>query len=112
MAGKNENINLYGERSLGSDGEKRGGTGKHKEKRRPSRKAYSDINFLCNHIEKKGRKAGANIDDRSLANARKTFQAAEKAIHGREKRKDQLKWRTLVRKIRIKLKAAPGSPVG
>ena len=98
---------LFMDEMAKSDGEQRGGTGKHKEKRRPSRKAYSDIKFLCNYIEKKGREAGANIDDRSLANVRNTFQAAERAIHGREKRKDQLKWRTLVRKIRIKLKAAP-----
>jgi len=59
-----------------------------------------------NYIEKKGREAGVNIEDRSLANVRKTFQASETAIHGREKRKGQLKCRTLVRKMRIKLKAA------
>jgi hypothetical protein len=45
--------------------EKRGGRGKHNEKRRPSRKAHSDIKCLCDGIEKKGREAGVNVDDRT-----------------------------------------------
>jgi hypothetical protein len=79
---------------------------KYRERRRPSRKIYSDVKFLCNYIEKKGREAGAIIDDRSLANVRKTFEAAEKELVPGAKRQGQLKWRSLVRKIRIKLKSS------
>jgi hypothetical protein len=95
-----------------SAGEKRGQTGKHIEKRRPSRKMYCDIKFLCNYIEKKAREAGANIDDRSLENVRKTFAAAEKELHDEGKRKGHLKWRTLVQKIRKKLKSVGDNTPG
>jgi hypothetical protein len=72
--------------------------------KRASRKIYCDINCLCNYIEKKEREADANIDDWSLENVRKAFGAAEKELHGGSgKRKDQLKWRTLVIKVRKKL---------
>jgi hypothetical protein len=64
-----------------SSGEKRGQTGKHREKRRASRKTRSDIKFSCNHIEKKGRETGATVDDQSLGNVRKMFEAAEKELH-------------------------------
>jgi hypothetical protein len=95
-----------------SAGEKRGQPGKHRDKRRASRKTYSDIKFLCNYIEKKGREAGATIDDRSLGNVRKTFEAAQKELHGSGKRKGQLKWRTLCLKIRKKLKSSGDNTAG
>jgi hypothetical protein len=44
---------LFMDEMAKSVAEKRGGRGKHNEKRRPSRKACSDIKFLCNYIEKK-----------------------------------------------------------
>ena len=72
--------------------EARGHGGNNKEKRRPSRKIYSDIKYLCKYIELKGREAGINIDDRSLHNIRKTFVAAEKEIRGPGKRRSQLEW--------------------
>jgi hypothetical protein len=99
------------------DGEKRSGTGKHKNNRRASRKIYCDIKFLCKYIEKKGREAGANIDDRSLENVHKTFEAAEKELHGGSlvagrKRRDQLKWRTLVINIHMKLQSSGDNTAG
>jgi hypothetical protein len=39
---------------------------KFKDKRRPSRKIYSDMKFLCNHIESMASEAGADTSDRSL----------------------------------------------
>jgi hypothetical protein len=86
---------------------RRKGAGEGKTMRNDDQ-ACSDIKFLCDYIEKKGKEAGLNIDDRSLLNVRRTFQAAEKEIHGHEKKKSQLKWRTLVRKIRLKLEAEAG----
>jgi hypothetical protein len=95
------------------NGEKRGQPVKHRDKRRASRKTRSDIKFFCDHIEKKGREAGATVDDRSSGNVRKTFEAAEKEeLHGSGKRKGQLKWRTLCLKIREKLKSSGDSTAG
>jgi hypothetical protein len=59
-----------------------------------------------------GREAGMNIDDRSLDNLSKTFVAAEKEIHGSGKRKSQLKWGTVVRKLRKKLKSSGDNAAG
>jgi hypothetical protein len=74
---------------------KRGDTGKNKHSQGLSGKACCDIKKCqCNHVEKKAREAGMNIDNQSLDNVRKTFAAAEKEIHGSGKRNSQLKWGT------------------
>ena len=52
-------------------------------------------------------KAGADTSDRSLENVRKMFDAAPKDLiipGGRNQRIDQLKWRTMVGRIRKRLK--------
>jgi hypothetical protein len=87
--------------------EKRAQTGKFRDKRRPSRKIFSDVKFLCNYIESKASEAGENITDMSLANVRKMFEAAMKhlIIPGEGNRRvDQLKWRTMVKRVRKKIK--------
>jgi hypothetical protein len=81
--------------------------GKLRDKRRPSRKIFSDVKFLCNYIESKASEAGENITDMSLENVRKMFEAAMKhlIIPGEGNRRvDQLKWRTMVKRVRKKIK--------
>lgn len=51
-----------------TDAAKRGSTGKHKEKRRPSSKTYSDIKFVCTYIERKAAAEGMDITDRGSGN--------------------------------------------
>jgi hypothetical protein len=89
-----------------SDEEKRGQRGIHINNRRPSRKIYSDMKFLCNYIEQKASDAGLDTLDRSLGNMRSMFEAAENDIRsGSESRRriDQLKWQTFVARLRRKI---------
>ena len=100
-------------------GEKRclRGPTKYQNKRRPSRKTYCDMKFLCNYIQSKASEAGADTTDRSLDNVRKMFDAASKELmvsgaggaggagDHHDQRIDQFKWRTMVFRIRKKLKA-------
>jgi hypothetical protein len=82
------------------------GPPKYKDKRWPSRKMYSDMKFLCNYIEWMASKAGADASDRSLENVRKIFNAAAKYLvtpGDRNQRMDELKWRTMVGRIRKRL---------
>jgi hypothetical protein len=51
-----------------------------KEARRPSRKTYSNMKFLCNSIESKASKAGTDTSDWCLDNVRKMFHAALKEL--------------------------------
>ena len=90
-----------------TDAEKRSQTGKFRNQRRPSRKIFSDIKFLCKYIESKASEAGVDTTDVSLANVRIMFESAVKhlIIPGEGNRRvDQLKWRTIVKRIRKKLK--------
>jgi hypothetical protein len=90
-----------------TDAEKRGQRGLHRDKRRPSRKVSSDMRFLCRYIEAKASEAGLNPSDQTLENVQRMFKAAEKEVSGSgsaNPRNGQLKWRTLVAKIRKRLK--------
>lgn len=60
---------------------------------------------LCTYIEKKALEAGMNTADRCLDNVRRMFEAAGEDVSSVNPRKGQLKWRTLVCKIRKRLKA-------
>jgi hypothetical protein len=77
---------------------------------RPSWKTYCDMKLVCNYIQSKASKVGADTTDRSLDNIRKMFDAASKElmIRGagdRNQRIDQFKWRMMVFRIQKKLKA-------
>jgi hypothetical protein len=96
-----------------TDAEKRSQRGKHINKRRPSRKIFSDMKFICSYIESKASEAGVDTSDTSLANVRTMYEAAktELIIPGaRNQRANQLKWRTMVFRLRKKL--APGGGQG
>ena len=83
--------------------------GKHIDKRRPSRKIFSDMKFICNYIESKAGDSGVDTSDVSSGNVRKMYDTAVKdlIIPGeRNQRVDQLKWRTMVSRVRKKLKEA------
>jgi hypothetical protein len=95
-----------------TDAEKRSlrGPCQNKETRRPSRKTYSNMKFLCNYIQEKASKAGVDTTDRGLENVRRMFDAASAELlllgaGDRERRIDQFKWRTMVFRIRKRLKA-------
>jgi hypothetical protein len=97
-----------------SESEKRcqRGPTKYRDKRRPSRKTYCDMKFLCNYIESKASSAGNDTTDRALGNVRKMFDLASKdlIIPGENNQRiDQFKWRTMVGRIRKKLKAQGGA---
>jgi hypothetical protein len=89
-----------------TDAEKRRQQGLHKDKRRPSWKVSSDMKFLCMNIEAKTPEAGLDPSDRRLENVRSMFEAAGKDVSSGSvnPRKGQLKWRTLICKIRKRLK--------
>ncbi len=74
-------------------------------KRRPSRKIYSDMKFLCSYIEQKASDGGLDRMDRSLGNMRSMFEAAEDDIRSgsASSRSDQLKWQTFVARLRRKI---------
>jgi hypothetical protein len=94
-----------------TDAEKRSQRGKHINKRRPSRKIFSDMKFICSYIESKASEAGVDTSDTSLANVRTMYEAAktELIIPGaRNQRADQLKWRTMVFRLRKKLAQGGG----
>jgi hypothetical protein len=85
------------------------GPRQYKDTRRPSRKTYSDMKFLCNFIQLKASEAGTDTSDRSLDNVRKMFDVAAKELitpGERNARIDQFKWRTMVTRIRKRLKEA------
>jgi hypothetical protein len=98
-----------------SDSKKRcqRGPTKYKDKRRPSRKTYCDMKFLCNYyLESKASSAGSNTTDRALGNVWKMFDLASKdpIIPGENKQQiDQFKWRTMVGRIQKKVKAQGGT---
>ena len=90
-----------------TDAEKRAQRGLHKANRQPSRKVSCDMKFLCTYIEKKAVEAGLDTSDRRLENIRRMFEATGEDVGSGSfnPRKGQLKWRTIVAKIRKRLKA-------
>ena len=87
--------------------EKRAQRGKHKDKRRPSRKIFCDMKFICTYIQSKGTDAGMDTSDISLGNIRNIYDTAVKELiipGERNNRVDQLKWRTMVARVRKKVK--------
>ena len=87
--------------------EMRGQRGKFKANRRPSRKIYHDIKFLCNYIEKEAVKQGMNARDRTPNNVRRMFEKVEPILLGNDtsNRGTQLKWSTVKNKLQKKLHA-------
>jgi hypothetical protein len=87
-----------------TDQEKRGLRETFKNKRRPSRKIYSDMKFICKYIETKASEASLDTSDRNLSNVRRMFEAAGLKTIATNRRGDQLGWGTLIKKLRHKLK--------
>jgi hypothetical protein len=71
-------------------------------KRRPSRKIFSDLKFVAQYIETKAREAGMDTNDKSSNNVRLMYEKVVDALYQtvKTKRGTQLKWRTLVTKLR------------
>ena len=71
-------------------------------KRCPSRKIFSDLKFVCNYVEAKAKDAGMDTNDRSSTNVRLMYEKVEDQLYQtvKTKRGTQLKWRTLVTKLR------------
>ena len=87
-----------------TDKGKRGQRGIFKNKRRPSRKIYCDMKFICKYIEMKAAEAGFDTSDRNLSNVRTMFLAAGLETIATNRRGDQLVWSTIIKKLRAKLK--------
>ena len=67
------------------------------------------MKFICNYIESKASDAGVDTSDASEGNIRTMFEAAVKELiipGERNHRVDQLKWRTMVFRVRKKIKQA------
>ena len=75
--------------------------------RRPSRKIFCDMKFLCQYIESKAKEQGMDVTDRSSNNVRLMYEKIENNLYHtvKTKRGTQLKWRTLVNKLRSHLKS-------
>ena len=70
---------------------------------------FSDMKFICNYIESKAGDSGVDSSDVSLGNVRKMYDTAVKdlIIPGKQNQGvDQLKWQTMVSRVRKKLKEA------
>lgn len=88
--------------------EKRGSTGLHKDKRRPTRKTYSDIKFLCEFIQKIATDSGMDATDRGFTNVQLMYETASPTLFEKikdSKRATQYKWQTVVARLR-KINAA------
>lgn len=80
----------------------------NQNKRRASRKTYSEMKSFCQYIEEKAKEAGFDIKDRSLANVRRMYEVAAvefRKLLGARAREQGRCWRTLVRKLQDKKKA-------
>ena len=79
-------------------------------KRRPSRKIFSDIKFVCNYISARAGDAGMDTTDRSSINVRLMYEKVEEVLYKtvKTKRGTQLKWRTLLLKLRSITKQSKG----
>ena len=87
-----------------TDQGKRGQREIFKNKRRPSRKIYCDMKFICKYIETKAAEANLDTSNRNFSNVGRIFEAAglDKVVTNRSG--DQLVWTTIIRKLRKKLK--------
>jgi hypothetical protein len=90
--------------------------GASKGNRRPARKTYADMKFLCNYIEAKASEAGVDTSDRSLENVRKMFDSAANELSHTggtqrlgQSKSDQVKWNTMVQRLRKKLQKQGGT---
>ena len=79
--------------------------GKHKANRRPAKKTFADMKFLCTYIETKAREGNMDSNDRSAANVHRMYEAAEQALFlgSNNDRNTQLKWTTLVHRLRTRI---------
>jgi hypothetical protein len=87
--------------------ERRGQPGKHREKRRPASKQYSDLKLFCKFLEKAASDQGLDTSNNSPQNVRRMFEASENEIRtacGKNKRMDQMRWTTVVKKLRKQMK--------
>lgn len=79
----------------------------NQNKRRASRKTYSEMKFFCQYVEEKAKEEGFDIKDRSLSNVRRMYEVA--ALEFRKllgpRAREQGRWRTLVRKLQDKKKS-------
>ena len=80
-------------------------------KRRPSRKIFADLKFVCEYISKKATEAGMDTSDRSNNNVRLMYEKVETKLYEtvKTKRGTQLKWRTLVTKLRKAARESNGN---
>ena len=75
-----------------------------KNRRRPSRKIYCDMKFICKYIETKAAEANLDTSNRKLSNVRRMFEAAGLDKVATNRRGGQLVWTTIIKKLRAKLK--------
>ena len=89
-----------------TENEKRGSKGKFKNNRRPGRKVYSDIKFLCNFIEDAAKAAGLDALDKSILNLQRMFDVAAPKLqpNGSAKAKAQNRWTTVCFNLRKRLR--------
>ena len=86
--------------------ELRGRKGPHKHKRRKTKKTYCDIKFLCDYIQDRAEEAGLDVTIRTHQNVKLMYEAAAPILYQcveKSQRSTQLKWLTLVSKLRKKL---------
>ena len=89
-----------------TDAEKQHTGGKHKDKKRPARKTYNEIKFVCKYIEEQGRLKGYDPSNRSIENVNSIYQAVSPLLFddNNSARETQLKWLTIRTRLRKKLK--------
>ena len=83
--------------------EMHGRSGRHKTKRRPARKIYSDMAFLMNYITEKVVANGAMPEEITISSVDAMYLGVAEAFGG-GKQNAQKKWTTLVKELRIKLR--------
>ncbi len=89
-----------------TDAEKRGSKGRFKDSRRPTRKTFCDIKFVCLHIETIANEEGMDINDRGHTNTKLMYEKVAPVLYecvATSQRSTQLRWLTLVSKLRAKL---------
>ena len=87
--------------------EMHGRSGRHKTKRRPARKTYSDLAFLMNYITNEVEKKGGIAETITVSSVDGMYNlVVDELIPGG--RDAQKKWITVVREIRKKLKGGQG----
>ena len=88
---------------LSAEEEMHGRAGKHRAKRRPARKIYSDMAFLMNYITEKVVANGAMADEITVSSVDAMFMGVSEEFSGGA-RNAQKKWNTVVNEIRKKTK--------